>query len=44
MGEFIQGASHVIVIGLAIVLVLAAGYVWAWVEELACRFGDWLQK
>jgi phosphotransferase system glucose/maltose/N-acetylglucosamine-specific IIC component len=44
MAEFIQGASHVIVIGLVIVVVLAAGYVWAWIEELANRFGDWLNK
>ena len=44
MSEFIQGASHVIIIGSVILVVLAAGYVWAWVEELARRFGNWLEK
>jgi phosphotransferase system glucose/maltose/N-acetylglucosamine-specific IIC component len=44
MAEFIQGASHVIIIGLVIVVVLAAGYVWAWIGELARRFSNWLNK
>jgi hypothetical protein len=38
MGEFIQGASHVIFLGLLVLAILAAGYVCAWLEELANRF------